>query len=144
MEWQAGRELDQKIGAELFGYHLYHYDKGHAANCYYMLLDGEGEPVHSDPGFHGGERKTPIAAWRDCPRFSEDIAAAWLIVEHLRGKGWEWHVSYNSITDHLAMVSLFRYEGDQIPEDYEGNANTAPLAICIAALALVAEKTTAQ
>lgn len=65
------RELDSRV-ARALGYTVYHYDKDHAENCYYMLMDAEFVPVN----FIDGSRKTEAEAWSDAPRFSSDLAAA--------------------------------------------------------------------
>lgn len=66
-EW-SNQELNRKL-AELMGYTIYHYDKDYEANCYYMLVDPEGD-------YSGIERPTEGAAWLDAPWYVGDPAAS--------------------------------------------------------------------
>jgi hypothetical protein len=63
------RERDIAL-AQMLGYTVYHYDKAPAANCYYLLMEEDGNPaVRSD------ERKTEAEAWDDAPFFTTDLHA---------------------------------------------------------------------
>jgi len=84
----------------------------------------------SDPRF-GGLWSTPLKQGKvdfvPLPKYSTDIAAAWEVVEEMElvvgyGLLYKWHVR-NSWEDDLASVHT--------------NADTAPLAICRAALKVV-------
>lgn len=80
MNIPAGRALDRLLG-EALGYWVYHYDKGHPANCYYELMEPEGlSPVRSVP-WGAGERKTEAEAWEDLPHFSTKLVDAWSLAE---------------------------------------------------------------
>jgi hypothetical protein len=77
------------------------------------------------PNTWGGQR------WENLRPYSTDIAAAWEVVEHLRRNG------------RFVQIDLFGYDGEDWrvcvsvdePEKYEAaEAETAPLAICLAAL----------
>jgi len=74
---KPGRELTKLVAIHVMKYQIYHYDKDRKENCYYMLVDEEGNAVTDEIGLHAGERKTEEEAWDDCPKFSEDITAAW-------------------------------------------------------------------
>jgi hypothetical protein len=61
-------------------------------------------------------------AW--IPRYSEDIAAAWEVVERMRGEGWSFELLYlKTISKWLCKINGF----------YD-TADTAPMAIALAAL----------
>lgn len=62
----------------------------------------------------------------DCPDYCNDIAAAWLIVEH-RGTGWIIYKNYNTVEIYDSVHNLD--EGIML----EGDASPAR-AICLAAL----------
>ena len=79
----------------------------------------------------------------ELPRFSEDIAAAWQVVERLHSEGWMlrlwltdygWHASF--------LHSSIREDDDsRLVEVSAGAQNdTAPLAICLVALMAVGMK----
>ena len=73
----------------------------------------------------------------EVPHFSEDIAAAFLVVEHVRGLGYWFSVSQN---DESAMATFWRPEAS-LENDCDGRAKLPAEAICRAALAVAeAEK----
>lgn len=109
-ETPTGRELDAMVATRIFGYML-------------------GTPPNPEMALPPG-KEYPVAV----PRYSTDISAAWLVVEAPILATWLEHVE----------VSVIRY-----PDRYECHiendtaatlcvmeADTAPLAICRAALAL--------
>lgn len=106
---EAGRDLDVKIAERLFGWkHLKIRGRGMTGN---------------QPGF------------RSCmylvPRYSTDIAAAWEVVKHFRGvAGCDVRVSC------LHNRSMCEIEQDSGAFD-TADADTAPLAICRAALSVL-------
>ena len=63
------------------------------------------------------------------PHYSTDIAAAWLVVEKMRDKGWYWAVYYFT-----TIEAAFTYAG---LGSKAAQADIAPLAICRAALLAV-------
>lgn len=69
-----------------------------------------------------------------CPEYSTDIAAAWQVVERFTQK-WKYvfklqnHYSFNFDTYEATL------------NGYGGSANTAPMAICLAALKAVGHET---
>lgn len=69
-------ELNKQIALKL-GYSVYHYDKGYPADCYYMLMTPDFNPVVLG---RDGERKTEDAAWGDCPNWQENIGLAMELV----------------------------------------------------------------
>ena len=79
-------------------------------------------------------------AWTGVPHYSTDIAAAWEVVQHLKDRDGSPHYLWLS------------YQGDSIltktnsshwlcafssPEKFRAEADTAPMAICLAALKAV-------
>jgi hypothetical protein len=78
------------------------------------------------------------------PRYSEDIAAAWTVVEHFRARGKGW-----IITAEPGKTRVANLDGEGIPagqwdfaELIAYEAPTAPEAICLAALAAVGHPVT--
>ena len=75
------------------------------------------------------------------PRYSDEIAAAWQVVEKMREQGWWVEVR----SDYNATVPLTRticaFGKGQVCEFAE--ADTAPEAICLAALAVVGAEVSA-
>lgn len=91
-------ELDRLSATEVMGYHMYHYDKDHESNCYYLLVDGIDavNPISMFSGF-----KTEKEAWRDWQPTSNMNQAMELVNEikgclHLREHGveGEWESSF--------------------------------------------------
>jgi len=123
---EASPELDKLVGEKIFGYSIYHYDKDVPERCYYMLTDDKGDPVTPYEGWHTGERKTEEEAWGDCPNYSEDIGAAWEVVEKLKEKYAVAVVSYKS----SVLCKIQAPDSDS----FDADSKTAPEAICKAAL----------
>jgi hypothetical protein len=96
LKMYSGRELDILI-AKVMGYSVYHYDKDHPDNCYYMLVDEHFDQVAPYEGWRSGERKTEELAWEDCPEFSSDVSLAMELVEHLRRKGFGFSLRMDNI-----------------------------------------------
>lgn len=66
------------------------------------------------------------------PRYSTDIAAAWLVVEEMERRGWWFHLHPND--DGIYSMYFHKYQEGKLPTGY---GETAPLAICRAALAVI-------
>ena len=118
VEQMTEREIDVAIACELFGWSPAQVIQD-ASGAYRWLYDEAG-------GLRGSE---------SLPRFSEDISAAFLVVERLRVLGWT--VSPQGIpgdSDESWQCVLGKIE---LSPEYtiEAYAPTAPLAICRAALA---------
>ena len=112
---KAGRELDALIAEKVFEEEVV-YIGGHP-----HLTEGEGN-------YLGG----------DCPHFSTQIADAWLVVEKLKNTNYNFGINIQTIIDldgglHDAWGCYF-CDDDM---DYETEEDTAPLAICLAALKAV-------
>lgn len=92
----------------------------------------------------GWEYKRSIGRWVEPggamahvnpPEFSTDIAAAWQVVEKLNADGWgHRHSVYSPAAERPGWAWEFAIGA----KSFEGTAETAPLAICRAALLTVA------
>lgn len=126
---EAGRELDAAIAERVMGW----------TNCRVRVMyDARGLPSYGGGTPPEGGKKRPY------PAYSTDIAAAWSVVErfvrdtrfHLDSLGFdgeEWRCAIGHDND----------EGDADGWSF-AEANTAPLAICLAALKALAPTTTAS
>jgi hypothetical protein len=112
---QAGRELDALIAEKVMG-----------IKCGACLQDGQLEPITMD--------------WREIPHYSTDIAAAWEVVEKaylvirpslLHGSNLQWIAGQLKGVRASGLIEI-------IKETYT-EAETAPLAICKAALRAIGE-----
>ena len=79
-----------------------------------------------------GGRQATIAPYWDEPKYSTDIYSAWLVVEKLAGEQGPYSVVMNN-NDGDWVVHF--WNGDR--HDLYANADTAPMAICLAALKAV-------
>jgi hypothetical protein len=80
----------------------------------------------------------------EAPKYSTDIAAAWEVVERMRGEGWSFRFGNNSCAKDQNVASFAQgwrglganiLTGEYIYDDNSSMvAETAPLAICKAAL----------
>lgn len=80
-----------------------------------------------------GDYKAHLYPYYDEPHYSTNIAAAWLVVEKLRKT---WAIELHS---REGVWNCLVEEGDEVTAHYIATkeAETAPLAICLAALAAV-------
>ena len=115
------RELDARIAREVFG----------GTNI--QDIDGYGHWVWNSPegwvGFHGDHYSS------DClPFFSSDIAAAWMVVEKMR----ERHLLME-LEERIQEPPFVCFFHARLSLELmgHGSADTAPLAIALAALATV-------
>lgn len=75
-----------------------------------------------------GDFKASVQTYFDCPHYSTDIRAAWLVVEKLRAYGWQFACTlYN---DKLPYASFCRGASNA----HNAEAETMPQAISLAAL----------
>ena len=128
---EAGRELDVLIGEKVMGW------KG--GGLYWINANGAATELYEDyPGYECGERSED--AWSP----STSIAAAWQVVEKLREHGL-----YLIINDTIGQyrARFFKVGWDiftwmRVPDsDMTVWENTAPHAICLAALKAVGVNT---
>ena len=113
----AGRELDAMVATFVMG-------------CK-VIVDG-GKP-YCDCDDRGHFTRDANDVYADLPCYSTDIAAAWQVVEKLKGAAVEWffHIDIPkpSVTDEWRAIFT--------PATRYSWAKTAPLAICRAALVAV-------
>jgi hypothetical protein len=113
---QAGRELDARIAVEVMGWR----------DCDPHEVDAFGELV--------GWGRNKGAGKHHIPAYSTDIAAAWEVVEKLGQtrtvKVWKCHDGY--------ICDLTPHDGPVFAGFVQVGAETAPLAICRAALIAIA------
>lgn len=114
----AGRELDALVAEKVMGLEKELRIKGttHVATCY-----------TDNPYFLSGIDKDDVMRYCQPLPYSTSIEAAWLVVEKLKSIGHVIHVSV--FPDKVQAV----YVHDTGENDY-GEADTAPHAICLAAL----------
>jgi hypothetical protein len=119
----AGRELDALVAERVFGAPYYWSDAGSEG----------GTPLTGNivPGF--AEWQT-VASGREIPPFSTDIAAAWDVLEAMRAGGWGGELEYSP--DGAGFRIMFWRSGKTRDACLQ---ETAPLAICRAALKAVSE-----
>ena len=115
--------MDRLIAEKLFGMYVYHYDKDRAEHCYWCLMNADCSPVVF--GWDEGLRSTEAQAWADVPKYSTNIAHAWEVVEKMKSLG---HALFQLQQWSDGWVATFDHRKP-------GCADTAPLAICTAALA---------
>ena len=111
---KAGRELDTLVTEKIFGM----------------------EPSKGD-GYHRKSRKD---AWQIVPHYSTDIGAAWHVVEHMRANVPDYRALRMESVPLGYTVAFYSHKNrlDRIGAFVA--AETAPLAICRAALAAMEGK----
>ena len=78
MSIKTDAEINRLVGERAFGFWVYHYSKGYASDCYYVLLDAEDNhvvPFERALGIRTGYRQTEAEAWADVPDYCNDPAA---------------------------------------------------------------------
>lgn len=116
-EMQAGRELDALVAEKIMGYDVKWLPTA--------LSDSQPHYANSDEG----------SGWLYCRHYSTDIAAAWLVVERMQcidDRGWWPQVTWLQDFD---GVNKWQASMHAPPRVWSAMADTAPLAICLAALA---------
>ena len=132
----AGRELDALIAERLFGWRWHNCEyigQSSVASPVYRTMFAEPKELEKNTSWrcvamdnpHSGVRKKQ--EWT--PHYSTSIADAWQVVEHI------WNVLEKDISVTFAAGSISCDIGDLLGEAVaEVFADTAPLAICRAAL----------
>ena len=133
-EHEAGPVLNRLIAEVVMGWTLYHYDKGGPSDAHWSLLDGDCSAVlpTGKYGWRDGEHASEEAAFAWF-RPSADIAHAWQVVERMADLR---HVFLVKADGYREPDNAPRYTvlcGNQPRTDSE----SAPLAICLAALRAV-------
>ncbi len=118
---KPGRKLDALVAERIFGYKS-------IEDLERSYISPEGDHIYKD--FVGAPESMKL------PRFSTSIAAAWEVVEKLKG-------SFLINTDHGTpaewSVNWIVILGDELPKNVGAIGVTAPHAICLAALKAVGE-----
>lgn len=132
-ELEAGKELNAAIARNVFGYTVEPAASGDAFVCHGACDCATREGVESITSGHFWW------CWQPVPRYSQDIAVAWRVVDHLIALGWEPQVFYATTPPGPHWEAwLWQFEGEHphvvTREEHHYNAATAPLAICLAAL----------
>lgn len=120
---EAGRELDALIAERVMG-----LNPVKNSNPYNMIFTRRRDWVDMDDYYYEGE-DDGYHFVDEVPHYSTDIAAAWKVVEHMKADGWQCHMRgwVNSNDWQCGFV----HPGGQMSWN---TADTAPLAICCAAL----------
>lgn len=110
---QAGREMDALVAVKVMGWEL--QQRFHSLGGYTVVVDGAGTDRfmwHNLPDVSSGQKR-----WSP----SADLSAAWEVVEKMQSSPMEWYFWHCQFFGRM------------------GYADTAPLAICKAALLAVLE-----
>lgn len=75
--------------------------------------------------------------YANAPRFSQDLATAWLAVERLEELGWTWSAENNFGEQKQQRFSCRKWGRGMYPRVGWGEAATLPHAICLAVLRAV-------
>lgn len=128
----AGRELDAVVAEKVMGWKRVVVPKDYdGLNAGVTLLPTTSTDV-------GWAPKGAYQLWHFCPSYSFDIRAAWLIVEKLRERKEIYQVDCAWLRGANGYPDIYRsvvvMDGLR---SVTADANTAPLAICLAALKAV-------
>ena len=128
----AGRELDALVGLRIMDWR-------------WMQLPGLRDRVMQPPEQWQSMTNGAIDLYtvHNCddnpperlPRYSTDIASAWLVVEKMRGRGWSIRLVDDVQPGHAYIVEFWQDAGPHTALD--ARESSAPLAICKAALSAV-------
>ena len=129
------REINAKIAVEIMGYVWFVDDHSRS--------DGKRRLETAkwvEKWVKGGRAKRadgsePIADL-DVPDFSTNISDAFLVVDRMREKGWMLTLMNWNYYGETSFTAKFR-NSDLINNEFEVKEKTAPMAICLAALATV-------
>lgn len=129
------KEANLLIAKEIFGYHVYHYDKDYKDNCYYILVDLNMNQVAPYWNGRKAQRKTEEEAWNDCPDFFKDMNNAWEVyLQIMKGFHSQKEKFYKSLQQIVGRYSPITWE---YPEVFTMLREDMPNAICRAALMTV-------
>jgi hypothetical protein len=103
---EAGRELDALVATAVFG----------------LTMEPGDDPFFMD------EYGWPESV----PRYSTDIASAWLVVEEMNAADWQFLLRQNWCHRWFATFLKPEHPGDS--KGWDASADTPQLAICLAAL----------
>ena len=130
----AGRELDAEIAEKVMGYSVHLV--GHTVPAIHQCASAPSLDKQEVWLSAGGHR---FCKWcGDMPMFSEDIAAAWQVVEKMEAQ--DLTVEYRTHGTRGGMKRVVIADRANAGRIYgSAEAPTAPLTICLAALAAVAD-----
>jgi len=121
---RAGRELDALVAERVMG------------------LQPCSDPIGRCEGAHltpcqcwGLPDRQGVVAGGELAAYSTDLTAAWTVVERLGVTGYTITLDHN--LDHPYQVECWTPDGREQKQSIEVHADTAPLAICLAALKAV-------
>jgi hypothetical protein len=126
LKMEAGREMDALVAEKVFG--------GPEAHKDWYWWDGANMVWSNDTAY--GAKPILIPALFAGPHFSTDISAAWEAVEKMKQGG---HIfTFEMVTDDEDQYSAgFERKMEDYKPIWSGFGDTAPLAICRAALLAV-------
>lgn len=127
----AGRELDAMVAERVMGWRLSNYEAEAAA-----ASDADYADAAINDGWEWEGRATRREAWQWRP--STDIADAWEVVEKMAADQPEWPHHGHYVCLHNS-TGLGKWEC-RVGSFAEAHADTAPLAICRAALAALSHE----
>jgi hypothetical protein len=115
---KAGRELDALIAVHIMGYEKTYHDCGLMGT---RLIEQAGK-TYAIPEM--------------IPEYSTNIADAWLVVEKMIELGWQYEVQGwgKQHGHHSTFITWVPHNGGMKQIIHHEEAETAPLAICLAAL----------
>jgi len=126
---QAGRELDALVAEKVFGWKRAVVESHGAVNN--LWVDADGKPARN--GYYGASCVSD-----EYNAFSTRIEAAWTVVEKLRA---DKETDFDLYAPAWAgTANMMGGNWKAMIDGYAGVSATAPLAICLAALAAVGYK----
>lgn len=128
---EAGRELDVLVAEKVMGYRWHAWE--HSGSFTYLI-----EPGDEDLGETSIARRRGgvlEASQYSGAHYSTDIAAAWLVVERMRAQEFKLDLGH-ALGDTLTNPNHYAAFIGKGLHRIQGNGPTAPLAICLAALAV--------
>lgn len=127
---KAGRELDALVAEKVMGLT---WNEDRCRICGWPLA------ASRDEGCAPGDcsmRPSPARRADEPAPYSTDIAAAWEVVERMCADGWEYEInSHYSVTARFGKGHYEHWDSVWHGPSVEEFADTAPHAICLAALA---------
>lgn len=127
-----GRELDLEIALRVLGWHepVQWVSDEDGEDCFAFEPDADPAHIAADDQDH------------NCvvPRYHEDIALAWSLVEKLRAEGWWVSLSSNDFITEPWDCRMILKHGEITEQRAIAHGETAQIAICRVVLEAVAER----
>ena len=133
-EIPVGPELDREVAELVMELQIIHASKSRPAICH-------GSKVCWGAWIDTGESHEWGPVVKDVPPYSTEIGATWLVVEKMTGKGLRMELDFEKWPPEKDWDCTF---SGQVGDDYlfgRASADTAPEAICRAALAAIGDVT---